>query len=292
MTPEEVIHKVVDGISFGLISPKDLRKQSVVEIQTPDTYDEDGAPITTGLMDGRLGTLEPRQRCKTCGNTAIRCPGHFGHIELAVPIVHIEFTKIISDLLKTTCRNCGRVLLSDENAQKVRDRLEKFNKLLGLIPDTVYKAIKKEIKAKQCPHCAAAQYKITFEKPTKYIEQTEAGSEPLTPSMIRERLERISDDDLEVLGMNPRVARPEWMVLQVLPVPPVYVRPSITLESGIRSEDDLTHKLVDIIRINQRLKENMEAGAPILRAETGHARSALPDLQRQTVRLHRHVVLR
>ena len=44
----------------------------------------------------------------------------------------------------------------------------------------------------------------------------------------------------------------------------VYVRPSITLESGIRSEDDLTHKLVDIIRINQRLKENMEAGAPTL----------------------------
>jgi hypothetical protein len=59
MATEELIHKVVDEISFGLISPKDLRKQSVVEIQTPDTYDEDGAPITAGLMDGRLGTLEP-----------------------------------------------------------------------------------------------------------------------------------------------------------------------------------------------------------------------------------------
>src|SRR3989304_3005684 len=215
---EEIINKIVDEISFGLISPKDLRKQSVVEIQTPDTYDEDGAPITAGLMDGRLGTLEPRQRCKTCGNTAIRCPGHFGHIELAVPIVHIEFTKIIMQ----------------------------------------------EIKAKQCPYCATNQYKITFEKPTKFIEQTEAGSEPLTPSMIRERLERVSDEDYEILGFNPQAARPEWMVLQVLPVPPVYVRPSITLESGIRSEDDLTHKLVDIIRINQRLKENMEAGAPTL----------------------------
>jgi DNA-directed RNA polymerase subunit A' len=264
MAPEEIIHKVVDAISFGLISPKDLRKQSVVEIQTPDTYDEDGAPITTGLMDGRLGTLEPRQRCKTCGNTAIRCPGHFGHIELAVPIVHIEFTKIIFDLLKATCRNCGRILLSDDAAKKVQGRIEKYNKLLGVVPDEVHKTIIQEIKTKQCPHCATAQYKITFEKPTKFIEQTEAGSEPLTPSMIRERLERISDDDLRLLGLNPDVARPEWMVLQVLPVPPVYVRPSITLESGIRSEDDLTHKLVDIIRINQRLKENMEAGAPTL----------------------------
>jgi len=45
---------------------------------------------------------------------------------------------------------------------------------------------------------------------------------------------------------------------------PVTMRPSITLESGQRSEDDLTHKLVDIIRINQRFQENREAGAPQL----------------------------
>ena len=140
MATEELIHKVVDQISFGLISPKDLRKQSVVEIQTPDTYDEDGAPITAGLMDGRLGTLEPRQRCKTCGNTAIRCPGHFGHIELAVPIVHIEFTKIIFDLLRATCRSCGRILLSDDSAKKTRARIERYMELLGVIP---MKSIKK-----------------------------------------------------------------------------------------------------------------------------------------------------
>src|SRR5512136_68736 len=261
---EESIHKIVDQIYFGVMSPQDIRRLSVADIQTADTYDEDGAPITSGLMDGRLGTLEPRQRCKTCGNTAIRCPGHFGHIELEVPIVHIEFTKIIFDLLKSTCRSCGRILLSEDASKKARQRIERFNELLGTIPDEVYKEIMTEIKAKQCPYCAAAQYKITFEKPTKFIEQTEAGSEPLTPSMIRERLERVSDEDLEIVGFNPKVARPEWMVLQVLPVPPVYVRPSITLESGIRSEDDLTHKLVDIIRINQRLKENMDAGAPTL----------------------------
>jgi DNA-directed RNA polymerase subunit A' len=265
MAVEELIHKVVDEISFGLLSPQDMRKISVVEVQTPDTYDEDGAPITAGLMDGRLGTLEPRQRCKTCGNTAIRCPGHFGHIELAVPIIHIEFTKIIYDLLRATCRNCGRILLPDETAKRVRTRIDRTLELLGVVPDEVYKVIMQETKNKQCPHCGAMQYKIVFEKPTKFSEQVpESGSEPLTPSMVRERMERIPDEDLELLGFNPRAARPAWMVLQVLPVPPVYVRPSITLESGIRSEDDLTHKLVDIIRINQRLKENMDAGAPTL----------------------------
>ncbi|MCK4482984.1 hypothetical protein KAU55_07125, partial [Candidatus Bathyarchaeota archaeon] len=55
MAAEEMIHKVVDEISFGLLSPQNIRKLSVVEVQTPDTYDEDGAPITSGLMDGRLG---------------------------------------------------------------------------------------------------------------------------------------------------------------------------------------------------------------------------------------------
>ena len=86
----------------------------------------------------------------------------------------------------------------------------------------------------------------------------------LTPADVRARLEKIPDEDLRLLGINPDVARPEWTILTVLPVPPVTMRPSIILENGQRSEDDLTHKLVDIIRINQRFKENQDAGAPHL----------------------------
>ncbi len=261
---EETIHKFVDQLFFGIISPQDIRRLSVAEIQTADTYDEDGAPITSGLMDGRLGTLEPRQRCRTCGNTAIRCPGHFGHIELAVPIIHVEFTKIVYDLLNATCRNCGRIMLSDQQIERLKAKIARTRKLLGMVPEDLFKRVHKVAKGKECPHCGAPQNKIEFTKPTTLYEISDEGAQRLTPSMIRERLERISNADLELFGFNPQTARPEWMILQVLPVPPVYVRPSITLESGIRSEDDLTHKLVDIIRINQRLKENMEAGAPTL----------------------------
>jgi DNA-directed RNA polymerase subunit A' len=260
----EIVHKIVDELHFGVLSPLEMRRLSVTEVQTADTYDEDGAPITAGLMDGRLGTLEPRQRCKTCGNTAIRCPGHFGHIELAVPIIHIAFAKIAYDLLQATCRNCGRTLLSDDRTAKIRDRIRQTQRLLGKTPSDLYKKVLREARKKECPHCGAPQYKIEFAKPTSFYEVLEEGAQRLTQSMVRERLERIPDDDLELFGFDTKSARPEWMVLQVLPVPPVYVRPSITLESGIRSEDDLTHKLVDIIRINQRLKENMEAGAPTL----------------------------
>ena len=82
----------------------------------------------------------------------------------------------------------------------------------------------------------------------------------LTSLEVRERLEKITQEDMEVLGIEG--GRPEWLVITLLPVSPVTMRPSITLETGERSEDDLTHKLVDVIRINQRLKENIEIGAP------------------------------
>ena len=265
MSLEEAYGKIIEAIRFGIISPQEIRKLSVVEIQTADTYDEDGAVIPSGLMDNRLGVLEPGQRCRTCGNTATRCPGHFGHIELAVPIIHVEFTKNIHDLLQAFCRNCGRILLSDKSINRAKRQIASVKNLLGTVPDTLYRSFLDQAKASMtCPHCGAKQYKIEFVKPTVFREHLEEGVQRLTASMIRERFERIPDEDLRLLGFDPKNARPEWMILQVLPVPPVYVRPSITLESGIRSEDDLTHKLVDIIRINERLKENLEAGAPTL----------------------------
>ena len=265
MSIEESYEKIVDEIRFGIISPQEIRKLSVVEIQTADTYDEDGAVIPSGLMDNRLGVLEPGQRCRTCGNTATRCPGHFGHIELAVPIIHVEFTKKIHDLLQAFCRNCGRILLSEKSIARIKQQSNRIKELMGSVPDSFYHNVLDQAKkSKECPYCGGRQYKIEFVKPTVFYEHIEEGAQRLTASMIRDRFERILNEDLELLGFDPKSARPEWMILQVLPVPPVYVRPSITLESGIRSEDDLTHKLVDIIRINERLKENIEAGAPTL----------------------------
>ena len=51
--------KQIEKIVFGILVPDDIRKMSVTRIMTADTYDEDGLPIDSGLMDGRLGTVEP-----------------------------------------------------------------------------------------------------------------------------------------------------------------------------------------------------------------------------------------
>ena len=257
--------KTIDAIRFSVWSPTEIRKYSVAEITAPETYDEDRMSVQGGLMDGRLGTLEPGQKCLTCGDTAARCPGHFGHIELAEPILHIAFIDNIYKLLLSTCRSCSRLKVPQEDLDefaKIRKREAAYSVVSQKrIPEQI---LEKAKKAKECPHCGKTQYELIFTKPTIFIEKTEIGEHRLLPVTIRERFSQILDDDLILLRYDPATARPEWFILQVMPVPPVTVRPSIILETGIRSEDDLTHKMVDIIRVNQRLKESKEAGTPPL----------------------------
>jgi DNA-directed RNA polymerase subunit A' len=265
MTMMEESAKILGGIKFSVWSPTEVRKFSVAEVTAPETYDEDGMPVQGGLMDNRLGTLEPGQKCATCGNTSAKCPGHFGHIELAEPVLHIAFVDDVHKLLLTTCRSCNRIKLDPEELahyKAIRESKAPYAVItLENIRDEI---IEKAKKVKSCPHCGKEQYDLIFTKPTIFVERTEAGENRLLPITIRERLSHVPDEDLMLLGYDPTTARPEWFVLQVLPVPPVTVRPSIILETGIRSEDDLTHKLVDIIRVNQRLKESKEAGTPPL----------------------------
>ncbi|MGB9635281.1 MAG: DNA-directed RNA polymerase subunit A' [Candidatus Micrarchaeia archaeon] len=246
----EFTEKSIDHIKFTLFSPEMIRKMSTVKVTVPDTYNEDGYPIDGGLMDQHMGVIDPGLRCKTCGGTVRTCPGHFGHIDLVRPVLHSEFARVVAGLLKMTCSSCSRALIKKK--EKESGGLEEV-----LTKEEIFEEMKK---AKKCPYCGAKQEDIKFEKPTTIIE----GKKVLLPIEIRERLSKIPNEDLKILGLDPESARPEWMVLTALPIPPVQMRPSIILETGERSEDDLTHKLVDLIRINQRLEANLNAGAPQL----------------------------
>jgi len=326
--------KAIGQISFGLMDPEEYREMSATKVITADTYDDDGFPIDMGLMDPRLGVIDPGLECKTCGKHSGACNGHFGHIELAAPVIHVGFAKLIRRLLRGTCRNCSRLCLDESERQEFTQRLDRTRELGQELNDVTKAAIRQARKKNHCPFCGEEQYDIQHEKPTTYYEVqqvlssdyperiasamqgdeenedaepmgpqqladesgielgrvqdilggefrpreedrkalekaldvslTEEDMNKLMPSDIRDWFEDIPDEDIEVLGINPERSRPEWMILTVLPVPPVTARPSITLDNGQRSEDDLTHKLVDIIRINQRFMENREAGAPQL----------------------------
>ncbi|MFT4944219.1 MAG: DNA-directed RNA polymerase subunit A', partial [Halovenus sp.] len=325
-TPQDL-----ERIDFGLMDPESYRDISATKVITADTYDDDGFPIDMGLMDPRLGVIDPGLECKTCGKHSGSCNGHFGHIELAAPVIHVGFAKLIRRLLRGTCRECSRILLTEPEQAEFRDRLDRTRDLGQDVDDVTKAAIRQARKKDRCPHCGEEQFDIQHEKPTTYyeiqdvlasdypariakamepdensaritpreladatgldvsrvqeiisgefrprpddrralesaldIELTEEDMNKLMASDIRDWFEHIPDDDIETIGIDATDSRPEWMIQTVLPVPPVTARPSITLDNGQRSEDDLTHKLVDIIRINQRFMENREAGAPQL----------------------------
>lgn len=255
-----VVKEKIKSIEFRVLSPDMIKKMSVVKLITPELYDADGYPIEGGLMNLRMGVIEPGLRCRTCGGRVKECPGHFGYIELARPVLHIKYLEFLYSALRSTCTHCGKIALDEKTLEKLKLKIKLTEKHQGELE--AWKVTKEIIsKAKNslvCPHCGEKRIKIKLKKPYFFYEDKTR----ITPIDIRERVEKISDEDTLLLGINAVGGRPEWMVLTNLPVPPVTVRPSITLESGQKSEDDLTHKLADIVRANQRLAENLNAGAP------------------------------
>lgn len=238
----ELIRKKINEIRFGLISPEQIKKLSAAKIVTPELYDIDGYPVDGGLMDLKLGAIDPGVRCRTCGGRIKECLGHPGSIDLARPNIHIKYVPLIELGLRCFCHVCGKLMIDKEDMSKY--------------PPS--QRVKKAKDAKKCPHCGSSNEKIKLDKPTTFYK----GKVRIFPTEIRELLANIPDEELKKIGVEVRTCRPEWGVLTALLVPPVTVRPSIILESGERSEDDLTHKLSDIIRANQRLWENLNAGAP------------------------------
>ena len=105
------VYKKIYHIDFGVFSPKQIMDLAAAKIVTPELYDREGYSVDGGLMDIRLGVIDPGLRCKTCGQKLKECPGHFGYIELARPTVHIKFVRQILDLLKSTCKYCARVII-------------------------------------------------------------------------------------------------------------------------------------------------------------------------------------
>lgn len=81
----------------------------------------------------------------------------------------------------------------------------------------------------------------------------------LSAQKVYDIFKRISDEDVVRLGLNPKWARPEWMLVSVLPVPPPHVRPTV-MEGDMMSEDDLTFQLQNILKANITLEEKIANG--------------------------------
>ena len=107
------------------------------------------------------------------------------------------------------------------------------------------------------------QYKKSKNEDDDEFKSAQPDKRLFTPQEVYNALKKIPDDDLALLGLSEEYARPDWMILTVMPVPPPPVRPSISVDGGaMRSEDDLTYKLGEIIKASANLRRCEEEGAP------------------------------
>ena len=257
------VSKVV-GIQFSILSPDEIRKGSVAEITSRDTY-VNNKPVIGGLFDPRMGVLEPGLICPTDGLDYMQTPGYSGHIELARPVFYIQYLNTIQKIMRCICFKCSKLLISKE----------KYKQALKVQGDTRWKYVfSLASKIKRCGEdtedgCGCLQpTKIRKEGfATIYAEwkAEETGAEPMivkiTPEMFIKIFKRISDEDVSFMGFSPVYSRPDWMVCQVMQVPPPAVRPSVKHDSQQRSEDDLSHILVNIIKTNKTLQEKIQNNA-------------------------------
>jgi DNA-directed RNA polymerase II subunit RPB1 len=254
------------GIQFGVFSPDEIVRRSVVEITSHST--QEGK--IGGLADPRMGVLENGKLCRSCGLNNHGCPGHFGHFKLARPVYYFQFFKMVLKILRCTCIKCGKLLINKEAAKSMR-RTKGENRWKTVL--TACQEITRcgEQTEDGCgarqPHRYHDEDICRIVAEWKGLPATE-GADPqgnirrfLEPEYVHRLLRRISDEDVEFMGFSRLWCRPDWMMCTTLAIPPPQVRPSVLQDNNQRSEDDLTQKLIDIIKTNATLGEKITKGA-------------------------------
>ena len=256
-------HSKIIGMQFSILSPEEIRRNSVAEITSRDTYISN-KPVIGGLFDPRMGILEPGLICPTDGLNYMQTPGYFGHLELARPVFFIQYLSTVIKICRCICFKCSKLLIDKE---KHKNLLEINSKNRW---DEVFNLASK---IKRCGE--ENENGCGYKQPNKirkeglasiyadWSDLKDAENEGLklrlTPEIILQMFQRITDDDINFMGFSSIWSRPEWMICQVLPVPPPAVRPSIKLDAQQRSEDDISNILVNIFKTNKGLQDKINA---------------------------------
>jgi DNA-directed RNA polymerase beta' subunit len=253
--------KKVHSIQFSVLDPKYIEDVSV----TKSFYDQTGKKIQSGIFDQTNiydpvtkqpiigGVNDPRM-----GNTMdLENSGSFGHIELARPVYHYGFLNMILTILRSVSYYNSKILLTERDlaycvrTYKKKKRLKEISKLTSKVKIC-------PITKKPLPLYSKQDLKIVIEHTDPVLQGSFVGKRTLSTLEAYSILEKISDEDVLNLGLNPKFCRPEWMLITMIPVPPPHVRPAVYMSSFQKCEDDLTHKLSDILKSNIALQNVIE----------------------------------
>ena len=190
----------IDNIQFSILSKESALAMSVAEINTHDVF-EKGIPKHGGLSDLRLGTIDRQFKCHTCKQDALGCPGHFGHINLGVPVYHICYLKYVVKILQCICLECKKCKINCNIKYTKHNKQHRY----------VYENSKSKMK---CIHCDSVCPKIILEKYEIYLENETR--RVLKPKEVLALFEEIAEDTLKILGFDPTYSHPKNMIISVM----------------------------------------------------------------------------
>ena len=227
---------MLNGIEFSVWTEQDILDASVCHVIEKKVSIKDSKTgrteiVENGLRDPRLGPITGK--CKTCDMPKNKCQGHFGHITLCEYVYHISWITQVIYWLKATCYSCSAILIKDITKYSgPRNRMmQRFVKSLHT----------------KCPECQEKQPKYSWNKEKNQITRN---NKIFPIDEVRALLCKIPDD---LIHNQLKISHPKDMIIRVLPVPPPTVRPPILAGNSIRGEDDLTYRLIQILRINEKL---------------------------------------
>lgn len=259
----------LSSIKLRYYTDDEIRALAVVRVTHAGTYDR-GVPKLEGLNDPRLGLVDHTIRCPTCFKS--NCDQHYGYIELARPVYRVGVINTVLMILRLMCRECAKPKFSlDEDSSQVfvsQGILDKNPKeRLRLVSDLCRNKL-------VCSFCKAPQPLYT-RRARAFIDAQYRPKELLSefvkdrgPRYLKFLKNRFMPDDAASMLANLDQAtktlldldRPETLVAHLQIVPPPNIRPSNFVgETKVRSENDMTCALQDIVRTNCEFLDHLES---------------------------------
>jgi len=258
----------ITSLQFGLLSPEEIRNESVAEIIQHQSFKADGTPIPGGLFDARMSPSEKNERCETDNLPYHITPGYFGKIELNLPIFHHFHISTIQQVLSVICIECGNLVNPPFDNTKTfsGDELFSFSKknhpsemnLLNLPKKQRLLALKKiQSDNRICPVCSCKQpkkYTINLRGvdtiDAVYSITDDIENKSIFPEYVYRLFQKINDNTCELMGFNSEIAHPSSLILHAIPVCPPLVRPSVKQGNGNMSRDHITIRYEEVMKSN------------------------------------------
>ncbi|KAJ1431546.1 RNA polymerase, alpha subunit [Sesbania bispinosa] len=279
---EDAGPRKIKSMKFSTLSESEVGKIGEVQVWKGAYYDSFRKPIDGGLLDPRMGPANKSLVCATCHGNFLDCQGHYGYLNLALPVYNVGYLSTIVEILKCICKGCARILLDDDTRKKYLKKMRnpKMDELQKkqLRKESIIKSCSKVV---QCPRCGyyngsvkkvpaalsivhdcskcnndiVAELQSALSHMREYKATNDLTSRFLNPFHVLSLFRRMIDEDCELLYV---AERPEKLIVTNIPVPPIAIRPSVIMDGSQSNENDITERLKKIIQANAVLRQELQ----------------------------------